>query len=116
MDSFHRGALLTLIICSQLAPTQAGELEEVIVTAQRREQNLQEVPVSVTVFSGLEIQRANIRGAVDFLALTPNVSFTEDGQAGARGLGIAIRGVNNLVSGENAVVNSIGIYLSLIHI
>lgn len=111
MDSFHRRALLILIICSQLAPTQAGELEEVIVTAQRREQNLQEVPVSVTVFSGLEIEQANIRGAVDFLALTPNVSFTEDGQAGARGLGIAIRGVNNLVSGENAVVNSIGIYL-----
>ena len=39
------------------------------------------------------------------------MSFTEDAQAGARGLSVAIRGVNNLVSGENAVVNSVGNYL-----
>ncbi len=86
-------------------------LEEVIVTAQRREQNLQDVPVSVTAFTGATVEKTNIRGATDYLALTPNVSFTEDGQAGSRGLGIAVRGVNNLVSGENAFVNSIGIYL-----
>ena len=89
----------------------AQQLEEIVVTAQRREQNLQEVPISVTAFTGEVIDRANIRGAIDFIALTPNVSFTEDGQAGSRGLGIAVRGVNNLVGGENAVVNSIGIYL-----
>ena len=86
-------------------------LEEILVTAQRREQNLQEVPVSVTAFTGATLEQRNIKSAIDFLALTPNVSFTEDGQTGSRGLGIAIRGINNLVSGENAFVNSIGIYL-----
>lgn len=88
-----------------------GALEEIVVTAQRREQNLQEVPISVTAFSGDQIERANIKGAADYLALTPNVSYTEDGQSGSRGLGIAVRGINNLVSGENAVINSVGIYL-----
>ena len=39
------------------------------------------------------------------------MSFTEDAQSGARGIGVAIRGVNNLVSGENAFVNSVGNYL-----
>ncbi len=92
--------------------TQSGSaLEEIIVTAQRREQNLQEVPISVSVFSAEQIRRSNIRGAPDFLARTPNVAFTEDAQAGSRGLSVAIRGVNNLVSGENAVVNSVGNYL-----
>lgn len=86
-------------------------LEEVIVTAQRREQNLQEVPVSVTAFSGASLDQRNIKSATEYLSLTPGVSFTEDGQTGSRGLGIAIRGINNLVSGENAFVNSIGIYL-----
>ncbi|MGI9295156.1 MAG: TonB-dependent receptor, partial [Pseudomonadales bacterium] len=86
-------------------------LEEVVVTAQRREQNLQEVPISVSAYSGDFLQKSNIKSATEYLALTPNVSFTEDGQTGARGMGIAIRGVNNLVSGENAFVNSIGIYL-----
>ncbi len=88
-----------------------GGLEEILVTAQRREQNLQEVPISVSAFSGEQLQRSNIRGAADYLAMTPNVSFTEDAQSGSRGLGVAIRGVNNLVSGENAFVNSVGNYL-----
>ncbi len=108
---------LTLISAAMLnvtpvsAQESQGLLEEVIVTAQRREQNLQEVPVSVTAFSGAAIQDRNIKSAIDYLALTPNVSFTEDGQTGSRGMGIAIRGINNLVSGENAFVNSVGIYL-----
>ena len=89
----------------------ATMLEEVVVTAQRREQNLQDVPISVSAFSGGVIDQRNIKSAIDYLALTPNVSFTEDGQTGSRGLGIAIRGINNLVSGENAFVNSVGIYL-----
>lgn len=93
------------------AQESAGILEEVTVTAQRREQSLQEVPISVSVFTGTTLEKQNIRSSIDYLALTPNVSFTEDGQTGSRGLGIAIRGINNLVSGENAFVNSVGIYL-----
>lgn len=94
-----------------LAQAEALVLEEIVVTAQRREQNLQDVPISVTAFSGAALQKSNIKSATDYLSLTPNVSFTEDGQTGSRGLGIAIRGVNNLVSGENAFINSVGIYL-----
>lgn len=86
-------------------------LEEVVVTAQRRQQNLQDVPISVSAYSGDFLEKANIRSATEYLSLTPNVSFTEDGQTGSRGLGISIRGVNNLVSGENAFINSIGVYL-----
>lgn len=86
-------------------------LEEVVVTAQRREQNLQDVPVSVTAFSGANLQQRNIKSAVEYLVLTPGVSFSEDGQTGSRGLGISVRGVGSLVTGENAFVNSVGIYL-----
>ncbi len=92
-------------------PLLAQELEEIIVTAQRREQSLQDVPVAVTAFSGQAIERQNIKSATDYLMLTPNVSYTEDGQFGKRSAGIAVRGVNNLVSGENAAVPSIGVYL-----
>ena len=90
---------------------QDAVLEEIVVTAQRRAQNVQDVPIAVTAFTGAELEKSNITGAVDYLARTPNVSFTEDGQSGSRGLGVAVRGVNNLVSGENAFINSIGIYL-----
>jgi len=101
----------TLVAAPLGAFAQDTGLEEIVVTAQRREQNLQEVPISVTAFSADALEKSNIRGATDYLAQTPNVSFTEDAQAGARGISIAIRGVNNLVSGENAFVNSVGNYL-----
>lgn len=86
-------------------------LEEVVVTAQRREQNLQEVPVSVTAFTGEKLTQSGIGGAAEYLALTPNVGFSEDGQTGSRGVAIAIRGVGNVVTGETAYINSVGIYL-----
>ena len=100
----------TGLFVSNVFPAQT--LDEIIVTAQRRAQNQQDVPISLTSFSGEQIEKSNIKGATDYLSLTPNVSFTEDGQSGARGLGISVRGVNNLLGEEeSAVANAIGIYL-----
>jgi iron complex outermembrane receptor protein len=112
MKKFHLVAVGLAMVAPAVALAQSiGALEEIVVTAQRREQNLQEVPISVTAMSGEMLEKSNVRGATEYLAQTPNVSFTEDGQGGARSIGIAIRGINNLVSGENAFVNSVGIYL-----
>ena len=109
--------LVSLLLATAAIPgvvSAANEevvLEEVVVTAQRREQSLQDVPVAVTALSADAIARQNIKSATDYLMLTPNVSYTEDGQFGKRGAGVSIRGVNNLVSGENATIHSIGVYL-----
>ncbi|MFM7272921.1 MAG: TonB-dependent receptor, partial [Gammaproteobacteria bacterium] len=104
-------ALLPLTALPAFAQPSDSGLEEVTVTAQRREQNLQEVPISITAFSGEAIARSNIRSASEYLSLTPNVSYTEDGQTGARGIGIAVRGVGTMVSGENAFINTVGVYV-----
>ena len=94
-----------------LAQSAGGGLEEVVVTAQRRQQNLQDVPVSVTAFSGEALSKSNIRSASEYLSQTPNVSYTEDGQTGSRGIGISVRGVGTMVTGENAFINTIGVYM-----
>ena len=86
-------------------------LEEIIVTAQRREQSLQEVPVAVTAFTGEALELANITEAAQYLNLTPNVSYTEDGQVGSRGISIAMRGVSNINTDESSFIQSIGVYL-----
>jgi iron complex outermembrane receptor protein len=86
-------------------------LEEVTVTAQRREQNLQDTPISVTAFSADFLQQSNVQSARDYLSLTPNVSFTEDAQVGNRGVSISIRGISDVKTGENTVANAIGYYL-----
>ena len=106
-----RVLLITVVISSSAFAQQDYELEEIVVTAQRREQNLQEVPVSVTTFSGATLQRANITQASEYLALTPNVGFSDAEETGSRAVSISIRGVNDLKSGQNSVISSIGIYL-----
>ncbi|MCH6566708.1 MAG: TonB-dependent receptor, partial [Proteobacteria bacterium] len=61
------------------AQSSAGAmvLEEIVVTARKRSENLQDVPASVVAFTELDIDRARIRSARDFVNLTPNVSMVE---------------------------------------
>ena len=99
------------VIMSMPTYAQVGELEEVVVTAQRREQNLQQVPVSVTAFTGATLQQANINDAADYFALTPNVGFTEGFSTGSRGIGISMRGIGNVTTDETTFTNGIGVYL-----
>ena len=90
-------ALAALIVCPLAAHAQEAEpapeivgLGEVIVTAQKRQQSLQDVPLSVSAFSGellKEARMSDIRGLVDF---TPGFSGkTEDGFTDA----LAMRGI-----------------------
>lgn len=89
----------------------AAQLQQVIVTAQRRKQPLQQVPISVTAFSADQIARQGMNSNQDFLAMTPDATFSEQGQAGGRSVNIAVRGVSNVNLGETAVQNSIGYYI-----
>jgi iron complex outermembrane receptor protein len=52
----------------------ADQLEEIIVTARQRAENITDVPVSITAFTATEIKSAGIERPVDFIALTPGVS------------------------------------------
>jgi iron complex outermembrane receptor protein len=66
-----------LLAMTALQAQQAGVLEEVIVTAQKREQSLQEVPISVTAISGAEIREGRITGLSDVALETPNFTMTQ---------------------------------------
>jgi iron complex outermembrane receptor protein len=50
-------------------------LQEVVVTAQRRTQNLQDVPVSVQAVTSKDMQAAGIKAAQDLGQITPNVTI-----------------------------------------
>jgi len=51
------------------------ELQEITVTARRRSENLQSVPIAVTVLTSDEIASAGVKSVGDFANLTPNVTF-----------------------------------------
>jgi len=104
-------AMLAVAVAVPVSAQEGTLLEEVVVTAQRREQSLQDVPVSITAFTGAMIEQANVTDAADYLKMTPNVAFTEGFSVGKRGIGIAIRGVGNNVTDENTFINSVGVYL-----
>jgi outer membrane receptor protein involved in Fe transport len=65
-------------------------LDEVIVTAQRKAENVQDVPISMTVFSEEQIANANMTNASDLTTLTP--SLTVDTRFGYENTSFAIRG------------------------
>ena len=89
----------------------SGYLEEVIVTAQRREQSTMDVPISVMVFTQETIEQNNMKGAADYLLLTPNVNFREDGRGGHGSINIAIRGISDLAAGERVqATQALGFY------
>ena len=90
------------------ALAQAGDdavIEEILVTAQKREQSLQEVPISITAFSATAIERAGIREFTDYANKTPNVGFSTTGNRSTTKVGI--RGVTNI----GGKANSVGIYV-----
>ena len=58
------------------AQTQDGQLEEIVVTAQMRPQNLQDVPVVVTVVGREQLQRAGVTDVRDLQLLVPGLTIT----------------------------------------
>lgn len=58
---------------AQDAEASAGAVEDIVVTAQRREERLQDVPVSVTALSSEALQSRRILNASDLASVTPNL-------------------------------------------
>ncbi len=53
-----------------------GALGEIVVTAQKREQNLQDVGISVTAFTGDQIRALGFTNTTDVVAMTPGLNYT----------------------------------------
>ena len=60
------------------APSLPGALEEVVVTATKRDETLLKVPMAVSVLTSADIKAAGIQRASDFLNGMPNVTFQQD--------------------------------------
>lgn len=76
-------------------------LETIIVTAQRREERLQDVPVSVKAFSAKQIEDAGIKSTQDFINMTPNMSFDNSFTYGNSF--VVIRGVTQINNADSPV-------------
>ena len=98
-----------IAMCGAQALAQQGGLEEIVVTAQKREQSLQEIPVAITAFGADALQQQRIRDVGDISGLVPNVQINPS-PSGSTGVTVAIRGsvtINPAVTWEPTV----GLYL-----
>jgi len=103
-------ALAVSLALPSLAFAQ-GELmlEEIIVTAQKREQSLQDVPVSVSVMSGDAITEVGITNLDEMSGYIPNLSVSE----GSQSVSITMRGLG---SGQNqGFEQSVGMFVDGIY-
>lgn len=78
--------------------------EDIIVTATRRSEALNKVPLSITAFSEADMERKVLNSASDLFAQTPGLTFTPNGLAGSSA--ISIRGVS-----ANTGAGTVGIYI-----
>ena len=87
-----------------------AQMEEVIVTARKREEGLQDVPMSVTAFTRQDIERKGITNIADVARFTPSIQFDESfTQSDTR---ITIRGLAPTRGRQNVAILVDGIDLS----
>lgn len=98
----HRAAMAALFASTavsvtpafaQDAPAGGGEADDtIVVTAQRREERLQDVPISITALGAAKLEQANVQSFDDYAKLLPSVSFQSFGPSQSQ---IFFRGVSS---------------------
>ena len=93
--------LCAAVLSVPVAYAQSSALEEIVVTARKRAETLEESPVSVRAFTADEIEAAGIETPRDFINLTPNVTLVETQNAG--NAFINVRGISQARNSEMSV-------------
>lgn len=109
--------ILSLCLCGVCLPTpclaqatggvvESGRLEDIVVTAERRTANVQDIPLSVTALNQSQLASKAVARVEDLAYATPSLTVSDSGitqSVNIRGIGIA--------TGEPAVVNGVATYL-----
>jgi iron complex outermembrane recepter protein len=109
-DTIVRAALAMIVVgvCAPRPAPADEQIQEIVVTAQKREESVQKVPISMTVMGGHELDQSTAQGVADILNTVPGVSTLTSYEGG--GTLVTVRGVS---AGE-ALLNgasTVGYYL-----
>jgi iron complex outermembrane recepter protein len=85
------------------APVDEKLIEEIVVTAQKREQVLVDIPMSVTVLSGVSLERQQADNFQDLVALVPGLNIDSATRGVTR---LTLRGINT-----GGVASTVGVYV-----
>ena len=80
-------------------PAPSAELDEVVVTAEKRAEKLQDIPVAATAITSTDIERAGINNIQDVAQLTPNLVIIDQLRPGIQT--VSFRGFTTVQGGES---------------
>lgn len=108
-------ALAATPVMAQDAEQNSSGPAEIIVTAQKREQNLQEVPLAITAISGEKLDQMQVSDSQDLSGLAPNVTVMSGTVSNSAAV-ISIRGITNPASETFGLDTANGLYVDGIYI
>lgn len=102
MASIRWGLALASLFGTTLASAQSAtpagdQVEEIVVTATRRSESLQDVPMSITALNAATLEQRSIKSFIDYASQVPSLAFANTGDGSGTARTISIRGV----SGDN---------------
>lgn len=90
----------------QASNDQTGQLEDIVVTAQKRSENLQNVPIAVTAVTSSQLSKSNAAGVLDLQTVVPSLKVTNS----VARLSLSLRGIGTNAFGPG-IENPIAIYV-----
>ncbi|HEX5764742.1 MAG TPA: TonB-dependent receptor plug domain-containing protein, partial [Woeseiaceae bacterium] len=102
-------ALATASLLPAHAQQSGSALEEIVVTAQKREQNLQDVAISVQVLGNQQLEQLNLNNFEDYIEFLPTVSWVQSRPGLSQ---VYMRGISSGGDGvHSGSLPSVGVYL-----
>jgi iron complex outermembrane recepter protein len=84
---------------TEAAAPAGGELQEITVTAERRTENIQDVPITIQAMTGQQLSELNVTNTESLLKFTPNVTYSGNGPGTGN---IFMRGLGGIGSGNQS--------------
>ena len=118
MKTLYSKGLKVLTVTTALSAMSApalAQLDEIVVTAQKREQNLQDTPIAISALPSEQIELQGITQTKDLSGLAPNVAVN-GGTTNATASVITIRGIPTNADETQGFDSPIGLYLDGVYL
>jgi iron complex outermembrane recepter protein len=102
-------------MAQQAAAEDDGGLAEIVVTANKREENLQQAPLAISAISSEQLELRGLSEIKDLSAIAPNVSIV-GGTTNATAAVVSIRGIASPADETQGFDSPIGLYLDGVYL
>jgi len=107
MKSFRNIAMVAAALLTATSYAQELAIEEVVVTATKRPESVQDIPIAVSAFTGAQLEAAGVKDIRDIAAQTPGLQVKSKGETEGS---VFIRGIGSVAPGIGADP-AVGIYI-----